>query len=232
MGTLLGDLKDRATRLRDRGTVRMIECADTEMARLLLVDPKLKTLCLPAGKRKLVFGTSDELKVRAQLRRFGVYHAVWRVNQPTGVGISAKFFDSNAPGFSTAGVLASVSRSTLAAYAILCRLSTFRWQTPTPTCPWRFKPPLSRCTSTEIICSAFATISPAFPPFHPRTKIGPSATGRPTSGHIRNYCQMKTVGKTVGSAQRCVGLGSSQPFKTVQARQPRRPRAWSTNGTC
>jgi hypothetical protein len=67
--TLLGDLKDGATRLRDRGTVRMIECADTETARLLPADPKLKTLCLPAGKRNLVFRTTDEPKVRTQLRK-------------------------------------------------------------------------------------------------------------------------------------------------------------------
>jgi hypothetical protein len=71
--TLLGDLKSGATRLRDKGTVRMIECADTETARLLLADPKLKTLCLPAGKRNLVFRTSDEPKVRAQLRKLGYF---------------------------------------------------------------------------------------------------------------------------------------------------------------
>ena len=71
--TLLGDLKDGATRLRDRGTVRMLECADTETARLLLADPKLKTLCLPAGKRNLVFKTSDEPKVRTQLRKLGYF---------------------------------------------------------------------------------------------------------------------------------------------------------------
>jgi hypothetical protein len=71
--TLMGDLKDSATRLRDMGTVRMIECADAETARLLLADPKLKTLCLPAGKRNLVFKTSDEPKVRTQLRKLGYF---------------------------------------------------------------------------------------------------------------------------------------------------------------
>ena len=69
--TLLGDLRGRATRLRDKGTVRMIECADAETARLLMVDPKLKTLCLAAGERNLVFRASDETKVRAQLRKLG-----------------------------------------------------------------------------------------------------------------------------------------------------------------
>ena len=49
----------------------MIECADAETARLLLVDPKLKTLCLPAGERNLVFRSADEPKVRTQLRKLG-----------------------------------------------------------------------------------------------------------------------------------------------------------------
>ena len=31
--------------------MHMIECADTETARLLALDPKLKSLCLPAGER-------------------------------------------------------------------------------------------------------------------------------------------------------------------------------------
>jgi Helicase conserved C-terminal domain len=69
--TLLGDLRDRATRLCDKGTVRMIECDDSETAGLLLLDAKLKTLCLPAGERNLIFRTSDEPKVRAQLRKLG-----------------------------------------------------------------------------------------------------------------------------------------------------------------
>jgi hypothetical protein len=69
--TLLGDLRGRATRLRDKGTVRMIECADAETARLLMVDSKLKTLCLAAGERNLVFRASDETKVRTQLRKLG-----------------------------------------------------------------------------------------------------------------------------------------------------------------
>jgi hypothetical protein len=40
-------------------------------ARLILLDPKLKTLCLAAGDRNFVFRTSDELKVRAQLLKLG-----------------------------------------------------------------------------------------------------------------------------------------------------------------
>ena len=52
---LLDDLEKRSGQLRDLGTVRMIECADPETARMLLLDPKLKTLCEPAGKRGIVF---------------------------------------------------------------------------------------------------------------------------------------------------------------------------------
>jgi hypothetical protein len=69
--TLLRDLGDRAGRLRDKGTVRMIECADAETARLLLLDSKLKTLCMRTGERNLVFRTPDETKVRTQLRKLG-----------------------------------------------------------------------------------------------------------------------------------------------------------------
>ena len=71
VATLLGDLRERASRLRNKGTVRMIDCGDAETARLLLLDPKLSTLCLAAGVRNLVFRTTDETKVRAQLRKLG-----------------------------------------------------------------------------------------------------------------------------------------------------------------
>ena len=68
---LLDDLEQRSGRLRDLGTVRMIECTDEETARMLLLDPKLKTLCEPAGKRGIVFRANQEPQVRSQLRRLG-----------------------------------------------------------------------------------------------------------------------------------------------------------------
>ncbi len=71
VATLLADLKDRAGRLRDKGTVHMIECADAETARLLVLDSKLKSLCLLAGERNLVFRESDDATVRARLRKLG-----------------------------------------------------------------------------------------------------------------------------------------------------------------
>jgi hypothetical protein len=77
VATLLADLQDRAGRLRDKGTVHMIECADAETARLLALDPKLKSLCLLAGERNLVFRESDESAVRARLRKLGYVLPTW-----------------------------------------------------------------------------------------------------------------------------------------------------------
>ena len=88
--TLLGDLRERATRLRDKGTVRMIECGDAETARLLLLDPKLKTLCLPAGARNLVFRTADDFESADTTAQTGVYHSVRRLKSPSAMGTSAK----------------------------------------------------------------------------------------------------------------------------------------------
>jgi len=68
---LLADLQENVGRVRDVGTVRMIECTDAETARLLLLDSKLKTLCMPAGERNLIFQTSDEAAVRSRLRKLG-----------------------------------------------------------------------------------------------------------------------------------------------------------------
>lgn len=69
--TFLADLRSRATRLRDRGAAHMIECADAETALNLLSDTKLKTICLLAGDRTLVFPASQESAVRNQLRKLG-----------------------------------------------------------------------------------------------------------------------------------------------------------------
>ncbi|MFI5455184.1 MAG: hypothetical protein ACHRXM_06995 [Isosphaerales bacterium] len=69
--TFLADLREKAERLRDKGTVRMIECADAETAQMLVLDVKLKALCMPAGERNLVFSAADESAVRARLRKLG-----------------------------------------------------------------------------------------------------------------------------------------------------------------
>ncbi len=69
--TLLDDLEQRSGQLRDLGTVRIFECTDPETARMLLLDPKLKTLCELAGKRGIVFRANVESQVRTQLRKLG-----------------------------------------------------------------------------------------------------------------------------------------------------------------
>ncbi len=69
--TFLADLSEKTGRLRDKGTVRIIECVDSETARMLMLDAKLKTLCLPAGDRNLVFRPGNESTVRAHLRKLG-----------------------------------------------------------------------------------------------------------------------------------------------------------------
>lgn len=69
--TLLDDLRQRASKLRDLGLVRIVECADAALARELAVDPKLRGRCQLAGERCLVFGIEDEKAVRQALRRLG-----------------------------------------------------------------------------------------------------------------------------------------------------------------
>ncbi|HZU37716.1 MAG TPA: helicase-associated domain-containing protein [Gemmataceae bacterium] len=69
--TLLDDLEQRAGMLHDRGTVRLIECADPTVAQLLLHDRRLSGLCMPAGDRALVFRIEDETAVRRAIRELG-----------------------------------------------------------------------------------------------------------------------------------------------------------------
>lgn len=68
---LLADLGERAGRLRDLGTARLVECVDAETARLLSSDRQLGEFCRPAGDRHLVFRADDEAAVRSRLRKLG-----------------------------------------------------------------------------------------------------------------------------------------------------------------
>ncbi len=68
---LMTDLSAQAGRLRDLGTVRLIECADAETAQLLAADRSLAKLCQRAGDRSLVFLVEDEAALRARLRKLG-----------------------------------------------------------------------------------------------------------------------------------------------------------------
>ncbi len=67
----LDDLRGRAGQLRDRGLVRLVECADATLADMLAADPQLRGKCQRAGERSLVFRPEDESAVRKALRRLG-----------------------------------------------------------------------------------------------------------------------------------------------------------------
>jgi Helicase conserved C-terminal domain len=67
----LDDLRRRAEQLRDLGTARLLECADAELALLLVHDRRLRDLCRLAGDRQLVFRAADEPAVRRALRELG-----------------------------------------------------------------------------------------------------------------------------------------------------------------
>jgi hypothetical protein len=67
----LDDLRGRAGRLRDRGLVRLVECADATLADMLAADSQLRGKCQRAGERCLVFRPEDEAAIRKALRRLG-----------------------------------------------------------------------------------------------------------------------------------------------------------------
>jgi hypothetical protein len=67
----LKDQRQRAGRLRDLGTARLIECADAPLARMLASDSQLRGKVHLAGERWLVFRSEDETAVRRGLRRLG-----------------------------------------------------------------------------------------------------------------------------------------------------------------
>ena len=58
--TLLADVTARTQRVRDRGRVRLIECADPALAALIHHDRRLRTLCTPIGDRHLTVTPDDE----------------------------------------------------------------------------------------------------------------------------------------------------------------------------
>lgn len=67
----LQDQRERAGRLRDMGTARVIECADAALAQMVAHDAQLRDKCHVAGERWLVFRIEDESAVRRGLRRLG-----------------------------------------------------------------------------------------------------------------------------------------------------------------
>lgn len=77
----LNDLRERVQRLRDLGSARLLECADAELALLLVHDRRLRDLCFIAGERHLVFRAADEPAVRRALRELG-----YALPPPAGAG--------------------------------------------------------------------------------------------------------------------------------------------------
>jgi hypothetical protein len=69
--SFLADLTARAKRLSDRGSARLIECADAALAAQIASEPRLKKLCLRAGETHLVVPSASEPAFRKALREFG-----------------------------------------------------------------------------------------------------------------------------------------------------------------
>jgi hypothetical protein len=68
---LVDDVTTRATKIRDRGLVRLVECADAPLATLIARDPKLRTLCTLVGDRHLAVPVENEKQFRRTLRALG-----------------------------------------------------------------------------------------------------------------------------------------------------------------
>ncbi|MGF6885650.1 hypothetical protein ABIA39_007433 [Nocardia sp. GAS34] len=68
---LIGDAEQRAGRLADLGSVRLIECADPATATLLARDRTLRTLCQPIGDRHLAIRPDRLPEFRRRLRARG-----------------------------------------------------------------------------------------------------------------------------------------------------------------
>jgi hypothetical protein len=71
MTVLVDDVTTRAARVRDRGLVRLVECADVPLANLIARDPKLRALCTLVGDRHLAIPVEHESQFRRTLRTLG-----------------------------------------------------------------------------------------------------------------------------------------------------------------
>jgi hypothetical protein len=78
--TLLADVTTRATRLRDLGGVRLIECTDPALATLIANDRKLRSLCRLLGDRHLGIAVEREPEFRKALRSLGYVLSVEAVS--------------------------------------------------------------------------------------------------------------------------------------------------------
>ncbi len=68
---LLSDTLETTTLLQDKGSVRLIECADAALATLIASDSGCRKLCLLAGDRHLVVFAGSESRFRRELQKLG-----------------------------------------------------------------------------------------------------------------------------------------------------------------
>lgn len=68
---LIEDVTARADRLRDLGTVHLVECADPALATLIVRDRTLRMLCRPVGDRHLAIPAEHGVAFRTALRTLG-----------------------------------------------------------------------------------------------------------------------------------------------------------------
>ncbi|HEY9299135.1 MAG TPA: hypothetical protein VIQ31_22810, partial [Phormidium sp.] len=67
----LADIAARSNSLKDKGTARIIECADAALAVLIANDSRTKPYCMLAGERCLVVPTASETKFRNGVMKLG-----------------------------------------------------------------------------------------------------------------------------------------------------------------
>ncbi len=69
--TLITDVTDRASALRDAGMIRLIECADPALATLIARNRRLQRICRPLGDRYLAVEVGHEPAFRKALLALG-----------------------------------------------------------------------------------------------------------------------------------------------------------------
>ena len=68
---LLDDITSRSAKVRDRGLVRLVECADPALATLIANDSRTRKHCMMTGERHLVVPASSEAAFKRTLREIG-----------------------------------------------------------------------------------------------------------------------------------------------------------------
>jgi hypothetical protein len=80
---LLTEHRERAERLKERGTATLIECSDPKLLELIVHDPRTKRHCYPAGDRHFVILPGSDTAFRKALRQLGYVIPTGRGNLTT-----------------------------------------------------------------------------------------------------------------------------------------------------